>query len=197
MRSADITVVIPSIPVRPNALAHAVKSVGVQTLKAAAISIAIDAQREGSAVTRNRALATVDTHWVAFLDDDDIISPKHLETLYDAATRENADVVYSGCVVTNAQGREIPRQVEWGRFGEPFDGDMLREKSYIPVTSLVRTDLAKQAKFGPPAGVDTIYDDWGFYLRLLDMGAKFFHEPIVTWLWAHDGKNTSGQPDRW
>lgn len=194
----DVTVVIPHIPVRPNALAKAVRSAALQTVKPHNIIVSTDVNREGSAVTRNRALAQVSTHWVAFLDDDDLLFADHLEVLLQHAQETGADVVYPGCQVINPSlGGVIPLQEEWGRFGLQFDAALLRQKSYIPVTSLVRTDLAQRAKFGPPSGVDTPYDDWGFYRRLLDLDATFSHVPKVTWIWNHNGKNTGGMVSKW
>jgi len=161
------------------------------------MSIEVDLERTGAAATRNRALSRVDTEWVAFLDDDDQWSNHHVNSLLEHAERTGADVVYPGCRVVGANGREIPLREEWGRFGREFDPEVLREQSYIPVTSLVRSELACRVLFGPPAGVETDYDDWGFYLRLLELGAKFSHLPKVTWTWHHDGQNTGGRPDRW
>lgn len=196
--SDDITVVIPHIPVRTTGLLQAVASVTAQNYPASDIIITQDTRRDGAAVTRNRGLRNVTTPWVAFLDDDDVLYQHHLETLIMCARVTKADVVYPGCHVRNpALGGIIPTRDEWGRFGKPFDAELLRQMSYIPVTSLVRTELAQKALFGPVAGSDSIYDDWGFYVRLLDLGATFVHVPVVTWLWNHDGKNTSGQADRW
>lgn len=193
-----VTVVIPHIPVRPNALARAVKSVATQTSRPDAVHIEMDIHRTGSAATRNRALAAVRTRWVAFLDDDDLFEPNHLATLLDRVSLDaNVDVIYTGCTVIGPDGREVPLREEWGRFGQAFDADLLRQKSYLPVTSLVRADLARRALFGPPAGTDSDYDDWGFYVRLLDLGARFEHIPVRTWVWNHHGRNTSGRPDRW
>jgi glycosyltransferase involved in cell wall biosynthesis len=192
----DVTVVIPHIPVRPNALARAVRSVALQSHKVTDIIIATDTHKVGAALTRNRALHNVSTNWVAFLDDDDVFLTNHVETLLRHAEATGATVTYSGCRVIGSDGQEVlPRRSEWGRFGEAFDADLLRERSYIPVTSLVWTKHAKQALFGAPPG--SHYDDWGFYLRLLDLGARFSHVPEVTWVWNHNGKNTSGLPDRW
>lgn len=191
----DVAVIMPHIPTRPNALVKAVKSAATQTIKPRDIIIATDLEREGAATTRNRALACAKTTWVAFLDDDDLWLPNHLEVLLEGARVSNADVVYAGCQVLDMNGKVMPRREEWGRFGLPFSAERLREKSYLPVTSLVRTELAQRAWFEAPPG--SLYDDWGFYLRLLDLGATFYHVPEITWLWFHHGKNTSGQPDRW
>lgn len=195
----QVTVIIPHIPPRVDELARALRSVAKQTHPARNIIVAVDLFRDGSAITRNRPLlGRLDTTWVAFLDDDDEWMPNHLEVLTREALDSNAQVIYSGCVVLDRNGFQVPRREEWGRFGLPFDADLLRQKSYLPVTSLVRAELAHKALFGPPAShPDSDYDDWGFYLRLLDLGARFHHVPEITWVWHHHGKNSSGRPDRW
>lgn len=194
---AEVTAVIPTIPPRRNFLVRALESVHSQTHQPIRVSVALDRKHLGSASTRNRALDGVETEWSAFLDDDDFWLPEHVEVCLRAAMEHGADVVYPGCAVVDRNGDEIPRQEEWGRFGQKFDPDLLRQKPYIPVTSLVHTDLAKKALFGPPEGVNTPLDDWGFYIRLLDLGAKFIHVPVITWIWLHWGGNTSGQGHRW
>lgn len=193
-----VTVVMPHIPTRQFELTRAIASVAAQTVHPDDVIIATDRGRAGSAATRNRALYHASTSWTAFLDDDDEFLPKHIEVVLNHALRTGASVVYTGCRVVDAQGLIIPLHDEWGRFGQPFDGELLQTKAYLPVTSLVLTSLAKQALFGPPASVpDSNYDDWGFYLRLLALGASFSHVPEVTWVWHHHGDNTSGRPDRW
>lgn len=191
-----VTVIIPHIPTRRVELLRALDSVAAQTHQPDAVIIATDNTRVGSAITRNRALAfNIASNWVAFLDDDDELLPNHLEVLVRAGIESQAQVIYSGCRPVDGAGNEIPRNEEWGRFGLPFDADLLRRTSYIPVTSLVSVYTARRIGFGPPD--DSDYDDWGFYLRALNTGAKFLHVPEVTWVWHHHGLNTSGRPDRW
>jgi glycosyltransferase involved in cell wall biosynthesis len=195
----DITVVIPHIPPRHVPLLRAIRSVADQLHAADAISIATDTQKRGAGRTRNRALAMARTQWVAFLDDDDFFHRDHLQVLLRHALETDADVVYSSCRVVHTELGEIPRThhgwEEWGRPGKPFDAELLRERSYLPVTSLVKTSLAQRSSFEPPP--DSHYDDWGFYLGLLDLGAKFSHIDEVTWTWTHGDHNTSGKPERW
>jgi glycosyltransferase involved in cell wall biosynthesis len=193
---ADVTVVVPHIPPRRGELLRALTSVAVQTTLPAAVSIAVDHGHDGSAATRSRALRAAHTRWVAFLDDDDALEVNHIAALVAHAEATGADVVYSGCTAVGPHGEILPDWEEWGRFGQPFDPGLLRQRSYLPVTSLVRADLA-QAVGGFRFAPGNPYDDHAFYLALLDAGATFEHLPIRTWVWHHSGNNTSGRPDRW
>lgn len=191
--------VMPIHPARWKTTARrALRSVLRQDFPASAMSVVTDLEGAGAGPTRDRALAAVRTEWTAFLDSDDEWGPTHLIDLVDCARRTGADVVYSICQVIHTELGRLPQShpgyEEWGRPGRPFDADLLRQKSYLPVTSLVRTELAQQSSFVPPDGGH--YDDWGFYLGLLDLGASFVHLPKVTWTWHHGSHNTSGQPNR-
>src|SRR3546814_4180233 len=85
---------IPTSPQRKVMLSRAMRSVMAQTLPARAVIVQADNDKEGSAVTRNRALEAVRTPWVAFLDDDDQFLPHHLQRLSQALTETQAYVVY-------------------------------------------------------------------------------------------------------
>jgi hypothetical protein len=194
-----VTMVMPVHPARwRTTMRRALRSVLAQTMPVAAMSIVSDLAGAGAGPTRDRALAAVRTPWVAFLDSDDEWWPNHVEQLLACADETGADVVYSACRVIHTQLGEIPAThpgfEEWGRPGRRFDPDLLRQKSYLPVTSLVRTELAQQCSFVPPGG--SHYDDWGFYLGLLDLGATFTHLPRITWVWHHGPHNTSGKPTK-
>lgn len=195
--SHEITVVIPTIPKRKVMLSRAMRSVMAQTLPARAVIVQADNDKEGSAVTRNRALESVRTPWVAFLDDDDQFLPHHLQRLSRALTETQADVVYPLPRVLDGRGRVIPRQWMWGGPSE-FDPELLARQSYINISSVVRTDLAQQVgfKFVRNSEDGGLYDDHGFYLGLYQAGAKFAHVHEETFLWHHHGMNTSGQPNK-
>lgn len=209
----DITVCIATIPPRSKELRRALASVAVQTLQPAAIVVEYDHERTGGAATKNRALAAVKTPWVAFLDDDDQFLPHHLQTLRHEPLHDEAgpqltkyDVVYS---IPNCP--QLPGGLDpMGRYGVPFDEDELRRRSYIQTTSLIRTELLKDVggfqlpDRRMPDGSPCPYDDWGAWLALLDVEARFLHVPQVTFIWNHWGRgaagvpgNTSGEPTRW
>lgn len=203
----DVTVCIATIPPRAKHLRKALGSVVVQTLQPAAIIVEYDHGKTGAPHTKNRALARVTTEWAAFLDDDDQFMPEHLEKLRTAAVEHDADVVYSRPYIPQREDHEDPS----GRHGLPFDAAELRRRSYIQTTSLVRADMMRAAggfqippreKHYIPQVAD--YDDWGAWLAMLDLGARFHHVNEQTFIWNHWGYgqpgqpgNTSGQPYRW
>lgn len=189
--SHRITVCIPSIPPRARSLARAVKSVNEQTYPAVAIEVAVDHDREGAAVTRNRALFAARTKWVAFLDDDDVMYPQHLEILVAHQIETNADVVWPWFTVV---GGGDPFPMHYGRQWNP---DMPHS---FPITALCRRILAVKVGGFPVA--DSVSarcagEDFSFWCLMSQAGAKFAHVKKRTWQWNHGPQNTSGLPDRW
>jgi glycosyltransferase involved in cell wall biosynthesis len=152
-------------------LAEACASVRAQTLQPDGHVIAVDYRREGIGATRNRAMrACPNAEWFAFLDDDDILLPRHLEKL--AAHREKADVIYPNCEV---RGVKVPWTVG------PFSWDRLRRGNYIPVTTLVRAALVRS--LGGFHREDEPQADFGLWKRAHKVEADFHFVPEVTWIY--------------
>jgi len=203
--TAGITVCIPTIPPRRAMLLEAVGSAIAQTLSPVAVSVTVDLTHAGAGVTRQRALDAAQTEWVAFLDDDDRMMPHHLATLMQTAQETGADYVYSYYMVRDVGGRERPDVDPLGHLGRPFDPAAPHQTT---VTTLVRRELAMQARFGPPEGDEIdgqVYgEDFQFTVECCRLGAKVVHVPERTWWWYHHGigapgvaGNTSGRGDRW
>jgi hypothetical protein len=176
----QVTVITAALPTRQPMLQEACASVAAQTVPPAAHLVGVDHRRDGSAVMRNRLAFAADTPWLAFLDDDDLLLPHHLEALL--GTVDGADVAYSYCHV---QGRE------WTP-NRPFDPDALRASNYIPATVLIRSDAFRRAGgFRPSGQVQHGWEDWDLWLRLLDAGCRFAWTDTVTWLYRfHEGNKT-------
>lgn len=183
----ELTVAIPAHParLRSGMLDRALCSVTEQTLQPAAISVAIDLNREGAPATRQRALDAVSTPWVAFLDSDDQFLPEHLEVLASAAVEQEADYVYSWF-----HGPDPFPQ----HFGRPFDpADPVETTSVI----LIRTELAKKVGFAKiPERQFNTGEDFRLTLGCVALGAKIVHVPQRTWVWNVGSWNSSGLPTR-
>ena len=197
----EITVVIPTIPPRHVMLRQAVASVAAQTLPAHAVQITVDDQREGATTTRNRGLNAVTTEWVAFLDDDDLLDPDHLASLAACAAENRADLVYPWFRIAGPNGEDWTDKDPLGRFWKPFDPHYLRTvNNYIPVTVLAKTEVIRAAGGFKALSDDPVTspcEDWGCWLAMLDIGARFVHLPRRTWTWRWWGGNTSGRGERW
>ena len=193
-----ITVVTPThLGPRGRLFVQAMNSVALQTLAPAAISVAVDVDRQGAAPTRQRALDAVQTDWVAFLDSDDMFLPRHLELTAKHAQETGADFVYSWFKVLTAQGQVLEEDPIFPltHYMMPFDPDNPIETT---ITTLVRTELAKQVGFQVlNRGHNTNSgEDRRFTLECLAAGAKISHLVRKTWLWRHHGYNTSGLPTK-
>ena len=193
-----ITVAIPAIPPRVgNRLNQAVESVLAQTLQpTGGIAIVLDMCREGAATTRQRALNSVRTEWVAYLDDDDTWYPHHLQTLWNLAQERGADYVWS-----------------WFDGNQPFPGHRgkqmkLDEPHHTTMAIMVKTELSQEAGFHPhpEAPPEWAGEDWYHQVRCIEIlrqrygdeiaVTKFAGTPEVTWTYHVHGRNTAGRP-RW
>ena len=188
-----VTVVIPTIPPRKAMLERALASVAAQTVPVSVL-VQPDRDREGSAVTRNRALELVQSEFAVFLDDDDQLTPHAVQVLSEAQEATGADVVSGGAWLTTPPHRE-PVEV-------PAPGWIPREtvtaRSVLHVTSLVRTALLREAggfRFRrDPSGM--MLDDYGAYCALAEYGATFWRVPETVLLWHMHDAHTSGRGDR-
>lgn len=194
----DVTVAIPAHPARlaNGMLARALESVCAQTLQPAAVSVAVDHNREGAWATRQRALDAVSTEFVAFLDSDDEFMPQHLEVLAAEAAVSGADYLFSYYMVRDVNGNDWPGNDCLGAFGKVFNP---ADPHQTTITTLVRTELAQQVGFHSPPDRELIHgqrhgEDFAFTLGCVNAGAKIVHVPQKTWWWYHHGLNSSGTP---
>lgn len=170
-----------SLPERHAFRAEAIRAIEAQTLKPVAHFVGIDYEHAGPAEMLNRLLpacVAACVEWVAQTADDDLWYPHHLETLAKHAAE--ADIVYPYCDVEGRPGFN-PNQ--------PFDADALRQGNYIPATTLIRTSLC--VELGWRATSEHGFEDWDFWIRALDVGARFVCVPEKTWVYRFHGTNMS------
>lgn len=191
--NSGITVVTPSHPerARNGMLTRAINSALSQTVPPVAIAVAVDRDRAGAALTRQRALDMARSEWVAFLDSDDEFLAGHLGTLLDAAQHYKADYVFS-YFVRSKGGDPL------GHFGKPWNP---ADPHQTTITTLVRTELAQTVGFlGAASGTEINGQKWAedftFTLGCQAAGATIVHVPQETWVWHRHSGNTSGQAGR-
>lgn len=160
-----VAVITPSKENRTQLLEECRASVRMQTCPAALHAVEIDYEGKGPAYVRNHLVQNLpdEYDWIAFLDDDDIMLPEHLEILMGAAS--NADVVYSLCqIACNTR---------------PFDHEELKQANYIPVTALVRRSM-----FSKVGGFSNgLLEDWVLWKKIADAGGRFVYVPRLTWIY--------------
>lgn len=215
-----VAVCIPTIPGREALLRRALASVHAQREGWGATRILVhrDEDRQGAAASRNILLAKADTDVVAWLDDDDWLEPVHIAACL-RVLHENPDVdlVYPVPIMEPrkrvgdfVQAPRCPAAVSyqgvfpvspWGlRFCPEFADHIRRHGSFIPMTHLVRREIAVAAGGFPDGGVlpDGRYqgEDERYLIALLDQGAVFEHVDRPTWHWYANPKSTAGRPGR-
>ena len=139
------------------------------------------AQSAGRSEAMNRGVRAAKSEFIAFLDDDDLFYPEHIDTL-TAAARTTQDVAwYSDAVsafVRVGQSGAHETQSRQRIFGQDFDREQLLADNYIPLPTL----LVPRETFLDLGGFDSAFDlfeDWDFLIRLSRRGA-FTHVPRIT-----------------
>lgn len=183
--ASTVAVLTTAIPERTGTLLpRCMASVAAQTHRPVAHAIVVDYERNGCAATLNAAWQAADKigpRWVALIADDDELDPDHLATLVAAGEATGAHVVYSW-------GRVIGRPDLERHTHRPFNADDLKHGNYICATSLIRSSLV-WALGGWTVG--PAFEDWDFWLRALNHGARFHCVERTTWTYHFHGGNLS------
>ncbi len=142
--------------------------------------------RHGRAAAAQAGVDAATGKYVAFLDDDDLVTEDHFDVLVGAALRHRAPVVYADGAVGVYDLREPGvwvRIKERFPYGRDFDRDLLLLDNYIPFnTVLVARDLLDAV--GPfDTGLD-LFEDWDLLIRLSER-VGFHHVARVTSEYRH------------
>jgi hypothetical protein len=180
------------IAAHPNRLRHgllnqAIASVTAQTQQPEAILVVNDTEGKGAGWTRRTLLGLVDTEWIAWLDSDDDWLPEHLEKLHRVAVETGSVYVYSWF-----HGND-----PLGHFGLPFNPCT---PHHTTMTSLVRTDIAREVGFPDSESGPFSNEDWAFITGVSKLACerdlKMTHLAERTWNYNQHGQNSSGLPGR-
>jgi len=135
------------------------------------------AENRGLAAARNTALRSATGRYVAYLDDDDVFLPRHLELLVGELERTGAAVAYSDAIVVRLDGeRETGRSL---RPSPAFSRDRYLYENLFPVICGVHRRDALDGVGLFDEELSTPLEDWELWLRL-SRRHDFVHVPVAT-----------------
>ncbi len=150
-------------------------------------------QRRGPSAARNTGLKAAKGKYIAYLDDDDIYYPNHIEVLVASLERNKWQVAYTDAYQafqTWVTDRYVTafREVTYSR---EFDLQKLLISNYIPMLNIMhRRDILDKCGLFDEA-LET-HEDWDLYIRFAQI-ADFHHIKMVTaeFRTRSDGTNLS------
>lgn len=119
----------------------------------------------------NLGLSKAKGKYIAYLDDDNVWYPFHLEVLLKTIENEDLDVVY--CDMMVEQGGQLSYGIQ-----KDFDAQFLLNRNYIDTSEILHKKEVAFAIGGWDENV-TRFTDWNFVVRAMKWGAKFKRVPVA------------------
>ena len=140
--------------------------------------------KKGKPHALNVALEVARGQFIAYLDDDDLYYPWHLETLVAALlNRPSYQLVYTDTVVgycfPSEDGHRVTTSHPFKKMD--YDRNLLRDEDFIPHLSMLhhRSLIEKAGAYYEEM---PIYEDWDA-LRRFSSFTDFLHVPMITCEW--------------
>ena len=122
---------------------------------------------KGLAAARNTGLEAAQGKYIAYLDDDDVFYPDHLQTLVEFLDKHPGTVAYTDadCAfqdLVNGQWATTRREVMWS---QDWDNNKILVDNFVPNLCVMheRACLEKSGKFDESLGR---HEDWDLLIRL-------------------------------
>ncbi|MFE8944584.1 glycosyltransferase family 2 protein [Streptomyces sp. NPDC007856] len=140
----------------------------------------------GCGTPRNDGIDAARHPWLVFLDSDDVLPPKAVDTLLAVARRHGADVTAGLCVRRELPGgREIPWQERLFTTESVHEGVAGRPQTLwdtLSVNKIYRRDFLLSRRIRFPDGA-AHYEDFVFTARVYAAGPRFAVTPETVYVW--------------
>jgi GT2 family glycosyltransferase/Flp pilus assembly protein TadD len=215
-----VTVIVPTYN-RPHMLINALKSIFGQTYQSYEVIVVNDGgsdvrdlfeglpsdsirylQHEtnrGLPAARNTGIKAARGKYIAYLDDDDLFYPDHLETLVYFLESAEHVVAYTDAHRT-FQERQNGKYVTSKKdvpYSINFDYELILKENFIPVLCIMHRKSCVES-VGLFDETLQSHEDWDLWMRM-SRRFRFAHIPVVTcsFSWRQDGSTmTSGGPQK-
>ena len=132
---------------------------------------------------RNVGIMIARGDYISYLDDDNVYLPNHLEVLYEAITKNQADVVYGDRVYKSNNPNETKFM---GKQSYPYNLKQIEMGNYIDTSDIMHTIQA----INDVGYWDIFWErkaDWLLMVRFGKAGMRIVHVPeIITEYHWHD-----------
>src|SRR3989304_7971813 len=215
-----VSVIVPTYN-RPDTLKRALESIAAQAYKRIEVIVINDAgedvsgiisafrgqlpvkylihnENKGLAAARNTAIKNASGQYIAYLDDDDILYPDHLETLVTFLETTNYKVAYTDAYRAH-QEKENGKYVTKKRdvpYSFDFDYDLILTGNFIPVLCIMHEKSCIE-KVGTFDETLRSHEDWDLWMKM-SREFQFAHIKKITceFSWRQDGSTmTVGKKD--
>lgn len=123
----------------------------------------ITRENKGIVYTRNEALDMVRSDYICFLDADDYLDDKYVETTLNKAIKEKADLIYTDFQMFNKSN-------ERSSFPE-YNYEHLKNRNFIHISCLMRMTAISDTRFDFGLARKS-HEDWDFFMSLAVKGVK-------------------------
>lgn len=150
---------------------------------------ALTQPNQGLVATLNRGLREAEGEYFVILSADDVLRPTYVETLLAALLRQaGAAYAYSEMEYFGARSGVFP--------AKPFSPALLLAGNYINATALTRRADAL-AVGGFHSNPRNAWEDWDFWLRLLESGKDGVAVPEPLLRYRRHESTSRNPPSRW